>query len=184
MIDLSVFLVVCIDIAFALLSFAFVVIVYRIATGPTLPDRILALDMMITVAIGFIAVFGVRSGFYLYVDIAIALGLIGLAALFAIQEISAMARKRWRGEVVMDNKPLLLMERGEILFENLKAAKVTEHDLYAKLRSENIHRLEEVQAVVFETTGDVSVLHGKDMDIEPALLDNVRRSGSAIPTSG
>lgn len=77
MIDLSVFLVVCIDIAFALLSFAFVVIVYRIATGPTLPDRILALDMMITVAIGFIAVFGVRSGFYLYVDIAIALGLIG-----------------------------------------------------------------------------------------------------------
>jgi len=83
MIDMSVFLEVCVDIAFALLSISFVIIVYRIATGPTLPDRILALDMMVAVAIGFIATFGVRSGFYLYVDIAIALGLIGFLSTVA-----------------------------------------------------------------------------------------------------
>tara|TARA_R110002020_G_scaffold16871_67_gene59792 strand:+ start:2017 stop:2340 length:324 start_codon:yes stop_codon:yes gene_type:complete len=83
MIDVSLFLEVCIDIAFALLSIGFIVIVYRIATGPTLPDRILALDMMVAVAIGFIATFGVRSGFYLYVDIAIALGLIGFLSTVA-----------------------------------------------------------------------------------------------------
>jgi multicomponent Na+:H+ antiporter subunit F len=83
MIGMSVFLEVCIDIAFALLSLSFILIVYRIATGPTLPDRILALDMMVAVAIGFIATFGVRSGFYLYVDIAIALGLIGFLSTVA-----------------------------------------------------------------------------------------------------
>lgn len=83
MIDVSMFLEVCIDIAFALLSISFILIVYRIATGPTLPDRILALDMMVAVAIGFIATFGVRSGFYLYVDIAIALGLIGFLSTVA-----------------------------------------------------------------------------------------------------
>ncbi|MGX1306875.1 multicomponent Na+:H+ antiporter subunit F [Amorphus suaedae] len=83
MIDVSIFLEICIDIAFALLSISFILIVYRIATGPTLPDRILALDMMVAVAIGFIATFGVRSGFYLYVDIAIALGLIGFLSTVA-----------------------------------------------------------------------------------------------------
>ncbi|MGX1096843.1 cation:proton antiporter [Amorphus sp. MBR-141] len=83
MIDVSMFLEVCVDIAFALLSISFILIVYRIATGPTLPDRILALDMMVAVAIGFIATFGVRSGFYLYVDIAIALGLIGFLSTVA-----------------------------------------------------------------------------------------------------
>jgi len=83
MIDMSLFLEVCVDIAFALLSISFIIIVYRIATGPTLPDRILALDMMVAVAIGFIASFGVRSGFYLYVDIAIALGLVGFLSTVA-----------------------------------------------------------------------------------------------------
>jgi len=162
----------------ALTGFGGLILLARIA-GLRSFSQMSAFDFVTTVAVG-----SMLGTIILTPSLPIALGLIGLAALFAIQEISAMARKRWRGEVVMDNKPLLLMERGEILFENLKAAKVTEHDLYAKLRSENIHRLEEVQAVVFETTGDVSVLHGKDMEIEPALLDNVRRSGSAIPTSG
>ncbi|MDQ0315107.1 cation:proton antiporter [Amorphus orientalis] len=74
---------ICVYVAFALLSLSFAVIVYRIVTGPTLPDRILALDMMIAVAIGFIATFGVHSGFYLYVDIAIALGLIGFLSTVA-----------------------------------------------------------------------------------------------------
>lgn len=83
MIAVSELLQICVTIAFALLSVAFVLIVYRIATGPTLPDRILALDMMIAVAIGFIATFGVRSGFYVYVDIAIALGLIGFLSTVA-----------------------------------------------------------------------------------------------------
>lgn len=107
MIDVSMFLEICVDIAFALLSLSFVLIVYRIATGPTLPDRILALDMMVAVAIGFIATFGVRSGFYLYVDIAIALGLIGFLSTVAFArfvlargstEDSPIARKEGRSE--------------------------------------------------------------------------------------
>lgn len=83
MIPISQLLSICVDIAFLLLSISFVLIVYRIVTGPTLPDRILALDMLIAVAIGFIATFGVHSGFYLYVDIAIALGLIGFLSTVA-----------------------------------------------------------------------------------------------------
>ena len=55
----------------------------RVVIGPTLPDRVLALDMLVAVAIGFIAVLGIRTGQTLYVDIAIALGLVGFLATVA-----------------------------------------------------------------------------------------------------
>jgi multicomponent Na+:H+ antiporter subunit F len=60
-----------------LLAIAFFLTVYRVMRGPTLPDRVLALDMLVGIVIGFIAVFAIRSGYNLYIDIAISLGLVG-----------------------------------------------------------------------------------------------------------
>jgi multicomponent Na+:H+ antiporter subunit F len=71
-------------ISLGILCISFALTVWRVITGPTLPDRILALDMLVAVAIGFIAVFAVKTGFMLYVDIAIALGLLGLLATIAL----------------------------------------------------------------------------------------------------
>lgn len=79
----DLFLDVCIQISLAILSLSFFIIVVRIVRGPTLPDRVVALDMLVAVGIGFIAVIGVKTKFYLYVDIAIALGLVGFLATIA-----------------------------------------------------------------------------------------------------
>jgi multicomponent Na+:H+ antiporter subunit F len=70
-------------IALGVLCLSFAITVWRVIIGPTLPDRILALDMLVAVAIGFIAVIAVKTGFTLYVDIAIALGLVGFLATVA-----------------------------------------------------------------------------------------------------
>ena len=70
-------------IALGLLSLSFLVTVFRFVVGPTLPDRVLALALLVTVAIGFLAVIGIRTGFTLYLDIAIALGLVGFLATVA-----------------------------------------------------------------------------------------------------
>jgi len=43
-----------------------------------------------------------------------------------------------------------------------------------KLREANAVKMEDVQAVVLETTGDISVLHGDHL--EPEVLDSVRNS--------
>ncbi|MBO0663536.1 cation:proton antiporter [Jiella sp. MQZ9-1] len=77
------FLEICLDISLILLGIAFFLTVVRIIKGPTLPDRVLGLDMLTSVAIGFIAVIGIDTGFTLYVDIAIALGLVGFLATVA-----------------------------------------------------------------------------------------------------
>jgi multicomponent Na+:H+ antiporter subunit F len=63
--------------ALVLFSLSFLVSIYRVIVGPTLPDRIIGLDMLVIVAVGFIAVIGIRTSFTLYVDVAIALALVG-----------------------------------------------------------------------------------------------------------
>ena len=70
-------------VALFLMCAAFFLTAWRVVKGPTLPDRIVALDMLTAIAIGFIAVIAIRTGFNLYIDIAIALGLVGFLATVA-----------------------------------------------------------------------------------------------------
>lgn len=65
------------------LGIAFFLTVYRVVRGPTLPDRVVALDMLVGIVIGFIALIAIRTGYTLYIDIAIALGLVGFLATIA-----------------------------------------------------------------------------------------------------
>ncbi len=55
-------------------------------------------------------------------------------------------------------------------------ADVTHEDLLEKLREANITRFDQVRAVVFETTGDVSVLSDKEpgAGLDFGLIENVR----------
>ena len=79
----SAFLDWALTLALAILSISMLLAVARVILGPTLPDRVLALDMLVAIAIGFIAVLGIRTGQALYADIAIALGLVGFLATVA-----------------------------------------------------------------------------------------------------
>lgn len=77
------FLDFAVQIALLFSALTFLITVFKVIKGPTLPDRVLALDMLVAAAIGFIAVLGIKTGFTLYLDIAIALGLVGFLATVA-----------------------------------------------------------------------------------------------------
>ncbi len=98
-----------------------------------------------------------------------------LMCLFVGQWFIAIARqKSARFSKTVDNQPILLMAGSTILDDNLRRANVTRDDLYGKLREANAFNFEDVRAVVFESTGDVSVLHGKeDTRLEPAIFESV-----------
>lgn len=70
-------------IALCLLGFALLATLIRIIRGPTTADRILGLDTITLLGIGIIGVFAVRTGLYLYVDIAVAVALVGFLATIA-----------------------------------------------------------------------------------------------------
>ncbi|MEN3792863.1 cation:proton antiporter [Fulvimarina sp. MAC3] len=82
-----------------LLGLAFLLVVFRIVRGPTLPDRVLGLDMLTSVSIAFIALVGIETGYTLYVDVAIALGLVGFLATVAFARF-ILARGQTEEEVL------------------------------------------------------------------------------------
>lgn len=60
---------------------------------------------------------------------------------------------------IFSNQPLLLMEGEKIIHKNLKKALMTEDDLYKNLRLQNVTNLNDVHAVIIETTGKIAVLY-------------------------
>ncbi len=128
-------------------------------------------DFAMTVAVGSLFASTIASP-----QPSLFLGLFALALLFLGQWLLSRLRQRFSTVRSMtDNQPLLLMRGDEILEDNLRAAGVSRPDLIAKLREANVLHFGQVRAVVFETTGDISVLHASDdeQQLSPDLLDGV-----------
>lgn len=125
---------------------------------------------------GTIAIGSIIASTLLSSSVSLIEGIVGLSAVYLLQGLVAFARKSKPIRDLVDNAPLLLMDGKEILWDNLKKANVTEDDLRAKLREANVIELHEVFAVVFEPTGDISVLHSAQADkkLEPWLLEGVK----------
>lgn len=120
-------------------------------------SKMSSFDFAMTVAIGSVLATVIISK-----SVSLQHGITGLMIIYILQMLVAAARK-WRPiQKMMDNKPTLLMKNGKIIEGSLEKCKVTESDLKAKLREANVIHLTEVKAVVFESTGDISVLHGSD----------------------
>jgi len=84
-------------VALGLLSLALLLALVRIIIGPTLADRVLALDLLTIVAMGFIGAVAIRSGLTLYLDIAIALALLGFLATVAFARYILSRQRPGRG---------------------------------------------------------------------------------------
>ncbi|MFP5309914.1 MAG: DUF421 domain-containing protein [Actinomycetes bacterium] len=146
---------------------SFVVVATRVA-GLRSFSKMSSFDFANTLAIGstIAAVSMSRSS--------LAVGVTVLATLYAWQAAVALARRNGAFSRVVDNEPVLLAGPGaELLPDALDRTRVTVDDVRAQLRQANVTDLSRVRAIVFETTGAISVLHG-DGPLDPALLERVR----------
>ena len=97
------------NFALVILGISFLLTVYRVVKGPTLPDRVLSLDMLVGIAIGFIAVIAIRTGYTLYIDIAISLGLVGFLATVAFARL--ILARGVVGEKPLEDGPVLRTDK-------------------------------------------------------------------------
>jgi uncharacterized membrane protein YcaP (DUF421 family) len=155
--------------AVAAIAIYLAVIVATRISGLRSFSKMSSFDFAMTVAIGSL-IASAASG-----QASLATVAVGVAALYAAQFVVALLRRQHALHGVVDNSPLLLMDGDEILHGNLSTARVTLDDLHAKLREANVLDYGQVRAVVLETTGDISVLHG-DGPFDRDLLRGVERS--------
>ena len=121
-------------------------------------SKMSSFDFAITVAMGSIVASTVLAQ-----TPSMLAGAFGLALLYGIQwVVSRLRRDRSAIEHMVDNEPLLVMAGEEILEDHLDEARMTDDDLRSKLRMAGISHPKQVLAVVFETTGDVSVIRRED----------------------
>ncbi|GAA0856003.1 DUF421 domain-containing protein [Aliiglaciecola litoralis] len=147
------------------------ILLYTRIVGLRSLSKMSAADFVMTIAIGslFASTVSLSSPSLL-------VGLTALAAIYFGQWLIAWARKRSKlVSRLIDNRPILLMTGNRIFDHNLALANMTRADLFGKLREANALNYDQVLAVVFETTGDISVLHSSDENahLEADFMDSV-----------
>lgn len=147
-------------------------------TGLRSFSKMSSFDFAITVAMG-----SVIASTILAETPSLVTGAVGLVVLYGIQYVVSRSRRltatveRW-----VDNEPLLVMAGNRVLSDHLDATRMTEQDLRSKLRMAGVTHPDQVLAVVFETTGDVSVMKTGD-DVDPWLFEDVRGAEHLSPPS-
>ena len=133
-------------------------------------SKMSALDFALTITTG-----AVLASTLLTRSVPLLQGTVALVTLFSLQTAVSWGRRHGLSAAV-DNRPVVLMAGSRMLPENLRKTRVTEDDVWAKLRESNVLDPSEVRAVVLETTGDISVLHGDPAGaaLHPCLLRGVR----------
>ena len=142
-------------------------------------SKLSSFDFAITVAIGSLIASTILAD-----SPSLLLAISALLALFVIQVIVAKLRRSSAFvRTLVNNKAILLMKGEHMLEENMKKAKVSRSDLLAKLREANVLNFSQIQAVVMESTGDISVLHHEDEDFEldTRLLDDLEDEFKSMP---
>lgn len=71
---------IAIIVANVLLSISLLLGFWRLYLGPTLPDRVVALELIASLTIGFIAVYVIASGRTPFIDVAMVLALTAFLA--------------------------------------------------------------------------------------------------------
>lgn len=143
-----------ITITLSALVIYFTVITFTRIFGKRSFSKMSSFDFIMTIAVGSVIATTILS-----TNVSLVQGIVGLFMLFLFQMMIALLRRYKPFRKAIDNTPLLLMDGSHILKDNLRKARVTEGDLRSKLREANVLDLSEVRAVVFETTGDIMVLH-------------------------
>lgn len=129
-------------------------------------------DFVVAVSLGSIIgrVATTRSPTYLQ-------GLVALSTMVLLHWLVSALRLR-HGVVrgLLERPPLLLVEHGVVLDDALRRAHLTTADVLSHLRQHDIHGLEEVEAMVYESGGAISVLRKGRSPVAPALLRPVART--------
>lgn len=67
---------IVLNVAFVLHIVCFLLMLYRLVVGPTLADRVVAVDLLAYISIGFAIVYAISSGQAMYLEVALVIGII------------------------------------------------------------------------------------------------------------
>lgn len=88
------FMNISLDVALGMVVLSIALGFIRIARGPSLADRVVALDMMTAAIVAFCGLFAIRAGAPAYLDIAVALALVSFVSVVALARYAERHTRR------------------------------------------------------------------------------------------
>lgn len=117
----------------------------------------------------------------------LASGMVGLGTLMLLESVFG-AVQSVTGIRHLNHKPRVIMAHGKFVVRHLKRSHLVPAEVYAALRKAGISQLDQVQCVILEVTGQLSIVR-EGVDIDPQLLrgvagaDKVLRGRASSTTS-
>ena len=143
------------------------ILLLRISGKRTL-SKMNAFDFVVTVALG-----SILATIILSKNTPLAEGLLALSLLIFLQFIITWLSIRSKTiSKLVKSEPKLLFHRGVFLRSAMKAERVNEGEILQAIRSQGIKGEEEVEAVVLESDGSLSIVEMKG-DGRPTVLSDV-----------
>ena len=141
--------------AFILTVLAYVTLIIFIRlSGKRTLSKMNAFDFLVTIALG-----SCLATVSLNKDIALAEGALVYFTLIFLQFIITWASVRVKKvKKLVTGQPALLLYKGELLGDAMKHERITVEEIYMKARESGIANLEEIEVIVLETTGDITII--------------------------
>lgn len=135
------------------LAYVSMVFLLRISGKRTL-SKMNAFDFVVTIALG-----SILASTALNKNIAIAEGGICFAILIFLQFIISWLSVRFKFvKNIVTSQPVLLLYKGHLNKEIIKKERIALNEIYVAARKKGFDNLENIDAIVLETTGDISVM--------------------------
>lgn len=72
-------------------------------------------------------------------------------------------------EDLLEGKPVVIVENGELAWEKVHAANMTEFEFFMELRLSGVEQLGQIRLAIMETNGQISVYYFPDDEVKPGL---------------
>jgi uncharacterized membrane protein YcaP (DUF421 family) len=139
-------------VTLSIIGFAALMILLR-GSGKRTLSKLNAFDFVFVVAVGSVFASTIISK-----DITLVEGVASMTTLIVIQVILAELAMRFpMVERIVNGKPTLLLSHGQFIPRALKKERVTEEEVRSAIRAKGVNRVEDVDAVILENDGSLSV---------------------------
>ena len=110
---------------------------------------------------------------------------VSLALLYRL--VMWLMSKSEKLEDLLEGKPVVIVEDGQLAWENVQSANMTEFEFFMELRLNSVEQLGQVRLAIMETNGQISVYYYHDDEVKPGLCilpDMLIERYKTVPDAG
>jgi uncharacterized membrane protein YcaP (DUF421 family) len=150
-------------------------------SGKRTLSKLNAFDFVFVVAVGSVFASTIISK-----DVTLVEGVASMTTLILIQVTLAELAMRFPAvERIINGKPTLLLSHGKFIPRALKKERVTEEEVRGAIRAKGVNRVEDVDAVILENDGSLSVAWeahgpGRSSLVDATVPDGVRAEERSV----